>query len=251
MLILNIENGVFLKKFLLPLLLLPFFLSSQEEELSEPIDIQKISEAFGHHIAKNLVNPELFALDVDSVVKGIKEHADGKTSPLSEEEYGQALASLKEKAYAKLAEKNLADAKEFLDTNSKISGVQKIEDNKLQYRIDQVGSGEVVTKHSTPLIHYTGKYLDGREFGSSYDGEPISLNLDEAIQGFSLGILGMREGEKRILYIHPDLAYGTGGYLAPNALLIFEIEVVKADSPENVDGGVDDLEHQQLTLEDN
>ena len=99
MLILNIENGVFLKKFLLPLLLLPFFLSSQEEELSEPIDIQKISEAFGHHIAKNLVNPELFALDVDSVVKGIKEHADGKTSPLSEEEYGQALASLKEKAY--------------------------------------------------------------------------------------------------------------------------------------------------------
>ena len=40
----------------------------------------------------------------------------------------------------------------------------------------------------------------------------------------------MKEGEKRVIYIHPDLAYGTYGSLPPNSLLIFEIEVVKANT---------------------
>jgi peptidylprolyl isomerase len=40
----------------------------------------------------------------------------------------------------------------------------------------------------------------------------------------------MREGEIRTLYIHPDLGYGCIHDAAPNALLIFEIEVLKADA---------------------
>lgn len=229
-------------------------LIANEENQEQSIDIQKISEAFGHHIGKNLVNPELFALDVDSVIKGIKEQTNGKESPLSEEDYSQALAQLKERAYVKLAEKNLLDANAFLSTNQTSNEIVQLENGKLQYKTEKPGHGEVVTKHSTPLIHYTGKYLDGKVFGSSYDSDPISLNLDEAIQGFSLGIIGMKEGEKRTLYIHPDLAYGTGGYLAPNALLIFDIEVIKADSPENLQENqldIEETEHQQLTLEDN
>jgi peptidylprolyl isomerase len=40
----------------------------------------------------------------------------------------------------------------------------------------------------------------------------------------------MREGEKRTVFIHPELAYGTNGYLPPNSLLTFEVEIVKANS---------------------
>ena len=40
----------------------------------------------------------------------------------------------------------------------------------------------------------------------------------------------MKEGEKRRLYVHPELGYGTTGQLPPNELLIFDIEVVKANS---------------------
>jgi peptidylprolyl isomerase len=43
----------------------------------------------------------------------------------------------------------------------------------------------------------------------------------------------MKEGESRRLFIHPDLAYGVAGHLPPNSLLIFDIEIVKADTPKS------------------
>ncbi|CRH46510.1 peptidyl-prolyl cis-trans isomerase [Chlamydia trachomatis] len=39
----------------------------------------------------------------------------------------------------------------------------------------------------------------------------------------------MKEGEVRVLYIHPDLAYGTAGQLPPNSLLIFEVKLIEAN----------------------
>ncbi len=58
----------------------------------------------------------------------------------------------------------------------------------------------------------------------------MTIPLDQTIQGFNLGIAGMKEGEKRRLFVHPELGYGTTGHLPPNSLLIFDIEVVKADN---------------------
>jgi peptidylprolyl isomerase len=42
----------------------------------------------------------------------------------------------------------------------------------------------------------------------------------------------MKEGEKRTIYIHPDLGYGTSGMLPPNSLLTFEVEIMKSHVPE-------------------
>src|SRR5262249_32953701 len=95
------------------------------------------------------------------------------------------------------------------------------------------GTGPAVESHSSPKIHYTGKYQDGTVFGTSEEmGGPITIPLDQTIPGFSKGITGMKEGEKRRLFVHPDLGYGTTGQLPPNELLIFDIEVVKANSDE-------------------
>ena len=99
---------------------------------------------------------------------------------------------------------------------------------KLHYHVEKEGTGAEVQAHFAPVIKYTGKFLDGSVFGASTEEEMITL--DETIPGFSKGIVGMKEGEKRILYIHPDMGYGASGYLPPNSLLTFEIEVVKANS---------------------
>jgi peptidylprolyl isomerase len=192
-------------------------------------DILKLSEAFGHLIGKNIDTLGL-KFDIDRIVKGLKDSSQGKESPMSEMECVQAISVAQEGVFKKQATENLKKAEEFLSKNGKAEGVTSLEEGKLQYKIDHTGTGEEVQPHFSPLIRYTGKYLDDSVFGSSKEDELISL--DETIPGFSKGLIGMKEGEKRTLFVHPDLGYGTSGYLPPNSLLKFEVELVKANAPQ-------------------
>jgi peptidylprolyl isomerase len=195
------------------------------------IDIKKVSEAFGNFIGRNIKSSGL-DIDIEQLVKGIRNGSEGKPSPLNDKEYERQIMALQEKGHKELSDKNLKEATEFLKENAKKTGVVTVVPEKLQYTILQEGKGDVVAEHSTPLVQYTGKYIDGTTFGSSEEtGGPITIPLDQTIPGFSKGIVGMKEGEKRRLFISPDLGYGTTGHLPPNSLLIFDVEVVKASSP--------------------
>ncbi|NGX50871.1 MAG: putative FKBP-type peptidyl-prolyl cis-trans isomerase [Chlamydiae bacterium] len=191
------------------------------------IDINKVSEAFGHLIGKNLESLG-FEFDMTQVIRGIEDSVAGKDSPMNETECVQAISIVQEEAFQTLAQRNLDAANQFMSQNSKNKGVVEIEKSMLQYRVEKSGEGVAVEAHYSPMIRFTGSFLDGKVFGSSEEDELISL--DETISGFSQGIIGMREGEKRTIYIHPDLGYGTSGYLPPNSLLVFEIELVKANA---------------------
>lgn len=199
------------------------------------IDMQKVSEAFGNFIGRNLKSNGI-EFNLESIIKGMRDGSAGKPAPLNEKEYEQMMTKLQEKAFNSLAETNLKAANEFLAKNASASGVVEITPGKLQYLILEKGHDPVVQEHGSPLIHYTGKYVDGSVFGSSEEaGGPITIPLDQTIPGFSKGIAGMKEGEKRRLFVHPDMGYGRAGHLAPNSLLIFDIEIVKAASPEKAD----------------
>ncbi len=191
------------------------------------IDIAKVSESFGHLIGKNIENLG-FKFDVAQVVKGIKDCAEGKTAPMTEAECVKAITAVQEKAFKVKAAENLQKAEEFMAKNGKETNIISLEENKLQYKIEKAGEGAEIQTHFSPLIRYTGKYLDGTVFGSSKEDEMIAL--DETIPGLSKALVGMKEGEKRTVYIHPDLGYGTHGYLPPNSMLTFEIECVKANN---------------------
>lgn len=188
-------------------------------------DVSKISEAMGHLIGKNLQALGL-SLDIDALVRGMQQAAEGKESPLSEEECVQALSALQEESTAKAAEKNLQDANVFLQKNKEKQGVISIEDGKIQYEILKEGTGQTVQSYNSPLVRYKGRYLNGPAIPQSEE----LVDLEETIIGFSKAIVGMKEGEQRTLYIHPELGYGKHGHLHPNALLIFDIEVIKADA---------------------
>lgn len=192
------------------------------------LDIQKISKSFGHVIAKNLESLEL-NFNVAEIVKGIQERSQGIAAPMNETECLQAITHLQESLFLKQATNNLKEAETFLETNKKEAGIVEIEAGKLQYQCLTKGTGAVVEPHFSPIIRYVGKFLNGKTFGESVEDEVISL--DDTIKGFNLAIVGMLEGEKRRIFIHPELAYGTSGFLPPNSLLTFDIEVVKANAP--------------------
>lgn len=192
-------------------------------------DREKISETLGHLLVRQLKNPG-FEFNFDKVVQGMQNERAGKASPMSEEEYEQIIYTIQENLFLQAAEKNLTQAVAFLRINSETAGVTQL-DEKLQYKITQAGKGEEVGPDSVPLIHYKGSLIDGTVFANSQErNEPLSLPMQQTISGFSKGLIGMKEGEKRTLYIHPELAHGISGQLPPNSLLIFEVEVVKANS---------------------
>lgn len=217
-----------IKKIILTILCV-FPLYGIADEHSEEIDYDRLSETLGHLIVRQLDSAG-FPFSVDKVIQGIRDERDGKASPMNEEEYEQVVCTLQEQQFLKTAEQNLAQADAFLKENASKEGIQLIEP-KLQFSVTQEGKGECVNSESVPLIHYTGKLMDGTVFASSEAlGEPIALPIKQSIPGFAKGLVGMKEGEKRVLYIHPELAYGLSGQLPPNSLLIFEVEIVKASA---------------------
>lgn len=222
-----------LKKSLGLLLAAPLVLWSEEvQNVQEPEnkqpDITQISEAFGHMIGKSIENIGI-SFDVAAVIKGLQDQRAGKEAPVSETDCMQAISSAQEEMFQEKAKENLQKAEEFLAKNSKSKGMVSLEEGKVQYKIVQKGSGNQVKATSTPVIKYVGKFIDGTTFGASKEEEVISF--EETIPGITKAVVGMKEGEKRQIYIHPDLAYKTFGNLPPNSLIHFEVEVVKADAP--------------------
>ncbi len=217
-------------KKLLSSLLCIGFLSAEEAapvEEAKP-DVEKISEAFGHLLGKNLETMGM-KFDIAKVIQGLKDASEGKNAPMSEMECVQAIAAVQETVYKEAASENLKEAETFLETNKTADGIHILEEGKLQYKVTHEGKGAVIDENSSPLIRYTGKFLNGTVFGASTEDE--MFHLDESLPGLQKGLLGMKEGEKRTLFIHPDLGFGTRGTLPPNSLLTFEIEVVQANAP--------------------
>lgn len=209
------------------------------------VDVKKVSQALGNFIGRNLKSPGV-NLDTESIISGIRDGAEGKPSPMTDKEYEAAMTTLQQNAVEALANTNLEAAEKFIKENASAKGVVELVPGKLQYIILTEGKDPVVPEHGTPLVNYTGKYIDGTVFGTSESaGGPIAVPIDQTIPGFSKGIAGMKEGEKRRLFVHPEMGYGRTGQLPPNSLLIFDIEVVKATAPEkeisDADGDDDGL----------
>ncbi|HVT46644.1 MAG TPA: FKBP-type peptidyl-prolyl cis-trans isomerase [Vicinamibacterales bacterium] len=103
-----------------------------------------------------------------------------------------------------------------------------------------VGTGTEAAAGFTVTVDYTGWLYDenapdhkGTEFGSSTnDGGPavFPLGYGYVIQGWDIGIVGMRVGGTRRLEIPPELAYGQQGSppdIPPNSRLVFEVTLDK------------------------
>ncbi|MCS4306422.1 peptidylprolyl isomerase [Rheinheimera pacifica] len=95
------------------------------------------------------------------------------------------------------------------------------------------GTGKAAERGALITAHCRGCLEDGTEFDSSYKrGEPfqIVLSNNRVIQGWILGLKGMKTGGKRKLWLPAALAYGErqiGTMIPPNSNLIFEIELLE------------------------
>lgn len=194
-------------------------------------DVAKISQALGQLMGKNLDSMGV-KFDIAKVIEGLRDASMGRDPMMTEAECIEAITAVHKAHFEEIAAENLKKAEEFLTKNQTVAGVKDLEPGKVQYKVEKEGSGPVVDDKSAPLVRYTGKFIDGTAFESSREEDRIDLAEEELIPGFRKGLIGMKEGEKRTVYIHPEMGYGAKDYhLPPNSLLTFEIEVIKADSP--------------------
>ncbi|MEX0651835.1 MAG: FKBP-type peptidyl-prolyl cis-trans isomerase [Candidatus Paceibacterota bacterium] len=94
-----------------------------------------------------------------------------------------------------------------------------------------IGEGAEAVAGLEITTHYTGTLDDGTVFDSSVTrGAPFSftLGVGQVIQGWDLGIAGMKVGGKRELTIPANLAYGDRaiGTIPAGSTLHFEVELL-------------------------
>jgi len=205
-----------------------FFLTSVFAEKKEEIEIKKLSESLGYIIANNIEELGI-EIDIDNVIKGIKKANKKKPSPMNEEECLEKIKQLQISYNEIISSKNLKKAEEFLNQNAKDASIIEIEKSKLQYKILKKGDGRIVNDYNNPIVKIEGKYLNGKLFTSSEE----LIILSETIPGLKKALIGMKENEKRSVFIHPDLAFGKDNQ-SLNNLVIFNVEVIKADSQPQV-----------------
>lgn len=97
----------------------------------------------------------------------------------------------------------------------------------------QLGDGKAVVKGALITTQYRGTLSDGTLFDSSYErGKPFQcvIGTGRVIKGWDIGLMGMRVGGKRRLFVPAQLGYGerqVGAHIPPNSDLHFEIELLE------------------------
>lgn len=94
------------------------------------------------------------------------------------------------------------------------------------------GDGAEAAAGMLATVDYVGvSWSSGAEFDASWNrNDTFAFNLGggEVIQGWDLGVQGMKVGGRRRLTIPPDMGYGqfgAGGAIGPNETLIFVVDL--------------------------
>jgi FKBP-type peptidyl-prolyl cis-trans isomerase len=201
---------------------------------------EKISYFIGTDMGRRMkAELEKQSIDFDPaiVAQAVKDALAGKKSLLSDAEIEEVRSTLQKELSEKnqartkaLAEKNKKEGEAFLIENRKREGV-KTTDSGLQFKVLKQGKGKIPQQSDTVTVNYVGTFVDGTEFDSSVKrGKPATFALNQVVSGWTEALTMMPAGSKWQIVLPPKLAYGSigtpGGPIGPNAVLIFEIELV-------------------------
>ena len=216
-----------------------FFFGAGLLSSNEPTDERTLREVVktysmqrGYDFADELKNEsELF--DLEAAIEGIRQYMKGG---VPKEDVSHILNEKSLKAYEKQlfewkTQKNLEEAEGYLEMASRKATMHVLEKGSLIYEILEHGEGTAaLTEGDTIKADYTLFNMSGKIILSSLEieeNETLPFALDDLLPSLSRAMVGMLPGEKRKIYVHPNLAYGKIGHLPPNSLLIMEIKLLE------------------------
>jgi FKBP-type peptidyl-prolyl cis-trans isomerase FklB len=199
-----------------------------EEELVIESDEDKISYMVGFQEANMMVQNGMGdVIEGESFSKGFMAAINGQESEVDVQEAMMLL----QKITAAPFEENKVIGMDYLAENAKREGV-KVLPSGLQYEIINEGDGKNPVDGEKCSVHYTGTFIDGTKFDSSYDrGEPYDVDIRGGVIPAWLEALRlMSKGSKWKIYCPFETAYGQQGKsptIEPYTALVFEMEIME------------------------
>jgi len=190
----------------------------------------------------------VFAIVQGDVVQSVKIVRVGKEA----EAFRPTTESFQGMVEAARARVQQAEAKKKADEGKTVNRKwpqAKSMENGVKYVVAREGSGEIPSAGMRLKVAYSGRSLYDLRFVSTAEGgrpafgklpEPFEVEVGKGLvnRGFDAAVAQMRKGEKRILIVPANQAYGTGGFydkerpgqkrfrISPNTLLVYEVEVL-------------------------
>ncbi len=190
---------------------------------------QKILNALGQALARNVGGAGLSPEDLAFVQRGLSDAALGHDALVELTEYGPKIQAFREGRAAAAAEAELAHATAFMEEQAGVEGAERTQSGMVIQEI-LAGTGATPTAEDTVRVHYHGTLRDGTVFDSSVDrDEPATFPVSQVIPCWTEGLQLMKVGGKSRLACPPDLAYGPQAPpgIPGNAALLFEVELLE------------------------
>ena len=218
-------------------------------------ELDKVSYSIGIQMGSDFkqqdiqINPTLFVqgvTDAQKVGPSMMTQEEVKTTLVN---FQKTMIQKQQENQLKISAKNLEEGTKYLEENKKKPGWTTLASG-LQYQVVQAGNGPTPTATDTVVTHYSGKFIDGKEFDSSYSrGEPAQFQVNAVIPAWTEALQLMQPGAKWEIVVPPQLGYGENGIgkvIGPNSTLVFNIELLSianagknksADTPKKASGG--------------
>ncbi len=140
-------------------------------------------------------------------------------------------AYLEQAAFAQIQRKQAQKEVDITQILGRWPELRRREDGFL-VQVLKEGSGPTIRRFWLAKVSYKGMLSNGQVFDeSSLHGGPIEFEVGsgQVIPGWDRMVMEMKKGEKRLVAIPPEYAYGSAGgangIIPPDAFLIFELEI--------------------------
>lgn len=200
-----------------------------------------LSQMYGFLLGTTL-RMSCLELDLELVASGFRTRCaePDLRMPLDESEYDRMFMEIQQIAAALMYDANKEDADRFFASIAGAADMKRANASVayLDGRFKAANGLEVAKPDDTVQVVISGRLLDGRAFlvptfsdGLDKEADSVSIPLAGVPDNLSSGITGMRTGEVRTLYIHPN---GTDGVSAlfsaqpfpPQSVLVFDIKLL-------------------------
>jgi len=224
-----------MKKIIIALAVAIFLFSCSETSVvsGKKAEVKNAEDSLSYCLGLSIAN---FAQSLNAEInpavleKALNDKMNDEELLFQEEQINMIMQIVQQKLYTELSEKMIKEGEEFLENNKTKSGIN-VTESGLQYEILKEGNGPKPIDGDKVSVHYIGTMIDGTQFDSSFErGQPIEFPVNQVIPGWTEALKLMPLGSKWKVYIPSDLGYGArppqGSNIKPNAVLIFEVELL-------------------------